>query len=603
MKTNFLSTGGFSRLLMIKIPNRGRLKPPVLSGCSVTRPSGCEFQNQDFLSIGGFSRLLMIKMPNRGRLKPPVQTAVILKIMTILLILIQTPLHAQNWQVTYRQADSLMQKRAFKESIPLYEQALPLAEKEYGKNTEQYLQTRNGLGRAITFVKKKEEIEPFLLENLELGKKYGEKTAIYAQALHNAGTFYSPLEIGNNSTKSEEYLKQALALRKEILGEKHKDYSNTLNNLAGLYANMGNYSAAEPLYKESLQIRKETLGEKHPEYAQSLNNLAILYHNMGNYAATELLYKESLQIRKESVGTKHPDYGDGLNNLGVLYWNMGNYAAAEPFCKESLQIRKETVGEKHPNYAWSLNNLANLYQSMGNYAAAEPLYKQALQTRKEVLGDKHPDYADNLVGLSSLYQAKSYYLLADSLIKQAIEIYSNTVHPNLWYGYNNLGNIQLIKKNYLQAEENLQKGSEVLEKIQSKGSLNYTSNQHDLLRLYWQSKNYEKAAPLALEIKKNAIDLTLKNFPTLSEKEREAFFDNKMRRYVQDFSSFVALTATPPQPTPKGMESGIPALLGRGQGVGFFLPKCTISNFSAKPFCSMPLPSGNTIFWLLRINA
>ncbi len=53
--------------------------------------------------------------------------------------------------------------------------------------------------------------------------------------------------------------------------------------------------------------------------------------------------------------------------------------------------------------------------------------------------------------------------------------------------------------------------------------------------------------PLALEIKKNAIDLTLKNFPTLSEREREAFFDNKIRRYVQDFSSFVASVSQKPQ--------------------------------------------------------
>jgi hypothetical protein len=43
---------------------------------------------------------------------------------------------------------------------------------------------------------------------------------------------------------------------------------------------MGNYTAAEPLYKEALAIRKKVLGENHPDYARSLNNLASLYHEL-----------------------------------------------------------------------------------------------------------------------------------------------------------------------------------------------------------------------------------------------------------------------------------------------------------------------------------
>jgi tetratricopeptide (TPR) repeat protein len=38
----------------------------------------------------------------------------------------------------------------------------------------------------------------------------------------------------------------------------------SLNNLAMLYADMGNYPAAEPLFKEALAIYKKVLGEEHP---------------------------------------------------------------------------------------------------------------------------------------------------------------------------------------------------------------------------------------------------------------------------------------------------------------------------------------------------
>ena len=48
-----------------------------------------------------------------------------------------------------------------------------------------------------------------------------------------------------------------------------------------LYRAMGAYDRAEPLYRQALEIWKKALGEGHPDYAKSLNNLAGLYHEIG----------------------------------------------------------------------------------------------------------------------------------------------------------------------------------------------------------------------------------------------------------------------------------------------------------------------------------
>ena len=56
----------------------------------------------------------------------------------------------------------------------------------------------------------------------------------------------------------------------------------SLNNLAALYQDMGDYAKAEPLFRQALEIRKQALGENHPDYANSLNNLAVLYHCPGS---------------------------------------------------------------------------------------------------------------------------------------------------------------------------------------------------------------------------------------------------------------------------------------------------------------------------------
>lgn len=51
-----------------------------------------------------------------------------------------------------------------------------------------------------------------------------------------------------------------------------RDYGQSLNNLAILYMNLGDYMKAEQYYTESKDIREKVLGKNSPEYA----NLPII---------------------------------------------------------------------------------------------------------------------------------------------------------------------------------------------------------------------------------------------------------------------------------------------------------------------------------------
>ncbi len=70
----------------------------------------------------------------------------------------------------------------------------------------------------------------------------------------------------------------------------------SLNNLAVCSESQGDYAAARPLLEQALAIRKEVLGERHPDYATSLYNLGFLLWAQRDYAGAAPLLKQALEI-------------------------------------------------------------------------------------------------------------------------------------------------------------------------------------------------------------------------------------------------------------------------------------------------------------------
>ena len=198
--------------------------------------------------------------------------------------------------------------------------------------------------------------------------------------------------------------------------------AQSLNNLAALLQDKGDYAAAEPLYRRALAIREKALGPDHPNVALSLNNLAVLLWNKGDYAAAEPRHRRALAIREKGLGPGHPDVAASLDNLAVLLQNKGDYAAAEPLHRRALAIRKKALGPGHPDVAASLDNLAVLLQDKGDYAAAEPLYRGALAIREKALGPDHPNVATSLDILSALLWAQGKSHDALSLLARGLAI-------------------------------------------------------------------------------------------------------------------------------------------------------------------------------------
>ena len=79
----------------------------------------------------------------------------------------------------------------------------------------------------------------------------------------------------------------------------------------------GKYAEAEPLFRQALAIRRKLLGEDHPDTAQSYNNVAGNLNAQGKYAEAEPLFRQALATRRKLLGEDHPRHGPKLQQRGL----------------------------------------------------------------------------------------------------------------------------------------------------------------------------------------------------------------------------------------------------------------------------------------------
>ena len=114
--------------------------------------------------------------------------------------------------------------------------------------------------------------------------------------------------------------------------------------VAGLYQAQGQYqnAQAEPLCQKSLAIREKVLGSEHPDVATSLNNLAGLYQEQGQFEKAEPLYQKSLEILEKALGLNHPNVATALINYAELLRKLYRFAEAEAMENRAQMIQTTT---------------------------------------------------------------------------------------------------------------------------------------------------------------------------------------------------------------------------------------------------------------------
>ena len=207
-----------------------------------------------------------------------------------------------------------------------------------------------------------------------------------AYAIHELGNPKGALELAE----------QALAIQREIFGERHPATAISFNNVASYYTALGNPKRALEAAEQGFAIQRELFGERHPDTAKSLSNVAAGHAALGNPKRALELAEQALAIRRELFGEHHPDTAKSLNNVASCHDALGNPRRALELAEQALAIRREIFGERHPDTAASLHDIAGYLQSLGKMPQAHTMAMKAWELRKQVFSANHPSTLDTL---------------------------------------------------------------------------------------------------------------------------------------------------------------------------------------------------------------
>ena len=292
-------------------------------------------------------------------------------------------------------------------------------QKELAGEPELQVEMLTAMGRTYRRLGAYDKAQELLEQALAAGRQvFGPEHVQIARALEYLGVV---LADKGDYRGAGERLEDSLAMRRRFPGTE-ADVAVTLAELGRVYQDQGLNQRAEPLHREALQIRRTVLGEGHRETAVSLSDLASVLRLNGDLSGAESLLTRCLQLNVETRGPEHPNTASTLHDLAVIAATRGNAAAAEPQLRRALALQRKALGERHPIVATTLNSLARVLVERERHDEAARALSEARELASAGYGANHQLVALYTINLASLEMARNRPEAAEPLLREGLRI-------------------------------------------------------------------------------------------------------------------------------------------------------------------------------------
>jgi tetratricopeptide (TPR) repeat protein len=152
-------------------------------------------------------------------------------------------------------------------------------------------------------------------------------------------------------------------------------------NAKGLQkARKDDWQGALECWEMALDIRTQVLGDNHKDVSNTHNNLGIALGRLGRQEEAMFHLQKALEIRTALYGSTHQDVAATHHNIGNVRQKSGDSVGAlESFC-EAKRIQTELLGASSAQVARAWNAIGHLHFETQQYTKARDAYSHALDT-------------------------------------------------------------------------------------------------------------------------------------------------------------------------------------------------------------------------------
>ncbi|MBO5641334.1 MAG: CHAT domain-containing protein [Prevotella sp.] len=220
----------------------------------------------------------------------------------------------------------------------------------------------------------------------------GKDNVHYAKALDNLGVIELKFE---DYDEAESHVRQAMEIRKEILGDNHSDYLLSLVSMTAILQLKGNYIEARDICEEGLK-KTETTNKK--QYITFLNFYSYIQSQLGYDTEAECALEKALAIVDKSDTL---EYCSLLTAFASKTYDKGEYEKALELYEQVISLEKATKGVESLLYASTLNNICDVLIKLGKFKEADTYLYKAFEVadKKEVSGRSFASHLGTLANL------------------------------------------------------------------------------------------------------------------------------------------------------------------------------------------------------------
>jgi serine/threonine-protein kinase len=282
-----------------------------------------------------------------------------------------------------------------------------------------------------------------------------------------------------------------------------RELASSVYELASAHFYAGNHDQSEALNQQALALYRQVYGDRHPLVSDCLINLGAVQFERGRYADAERLYRQGLDITEAWFGREHHKTAANLTMIArVLNRTPERQAEARDLLGQAIAIRERVYGPSHPLIASTYNELGTVELVQGRIPEAEQHFSRVVAIYREAYGSTHYLIGVGLANLASTHLAGNRFAEAERGFRQALDIYAKTLpanHTNVGIGRVKLGRSLLRQRRYADAVVELLAGYEILRPRMEPGVSWLRSARTDLIEAYEALERPELAAGLRAE--------------------------------------------------------------------------------------------------------